>query len=87
MKRTITAFSAAILALVLCSPASADDETTISITVNLEIMTVSIPEITSSALHDPETAKMLSRAAKLARYAACEFVRRDDSLPCSRLLE
>lgn len=87
MKRTIMTFSAAILALALYSPASADDETSISITVNLEIMTVSIPEITSSALHDPETAKMLSRAAKLARYAACEFVRRDDSLPCSRLLE
>ena len=87
MKQTIMALSAAILVLGLTSPASADEDPTISITVNLELMTVSMPEIKSSALHDPETARMLSRAAKLARYAACEFFRRDDSLPCSRLLE
>ena len=87
MKRIIMALSATVLVLGLSSPASADEEPTISITVNLEIVTVSLPEIKSSTLHDPETARMLSRAAKLAKYAACEFVRGADTPPCSRLLE
>ena len=87
MKHTLVTLSAAILTIGLYSPVSADEEPTISITLNLEVVTVSVPEIKSNALHDPETARMLSRAVKLARYAACEFVRHDDSLPCSRLLE
>lgn len=87
MKQTIVVLLAAILALGFSSPVRADEDPILSITINLEIMTISMPDIKSSDLHAPETARMLIRAAQLARYTACELVKLNDSQPCSRFLE
>ena len=88
MTRKAVVLAAAILVLGLSFPANADDEPTISITLDLEVMTVTIPAIKSSTLHDKETTRMLKRAVQLARYAGCEMVQQiDNPLQCSRLLE
>ena len=88
MTRIAVVLAAVILVLGLSLPVSAGDEPSVSFTFNMELITVSMPGINLSALHDKETERMIKRAAQLARYAACELVTNLDSpLPCSKLLE
>ena len=87
MTHIMKVLAAMILVFALSSLAQADDGPTITFTLDMEFLTVSMEGVGLRQLHDPETEKMLKRAAQLARYAACEMVRRDDPSPCSRFLE
>ena len=73
-----------IVVLLLSSAAKADDPA-ISITFNLDVVTVSIRGIESDALHDEQTKEMLKRAAQLAHYSLKQLRWQKDFPACLKM--
>ena len=73
MRRIALAVAAMILVLGLSSHASADDETTVSITYHIGLMEISIEGIEPSKLYDDEILDLIKRAAQLVRYGQDQF--------------